>query len=152
MTDPRTIPTEQLLSMTDRPQGPGVYVLELDTPGVTLGPEALHAHARWWWHAGYREQAGYRDVQPDDVAGLADCERLLYVGATSNVQDRLEDHVQADTRKSAWLSVYPPVELVQVEIFPSAERAFESETQTAYQVAQATPDTTAVVCNGEVVG
>jgi len=140
MTDPRTIPTEQLLAQVDDPTQPGIYVLELDSPGATL-----HAHARRWW----RE---YQTVHSDDVGGLAGTERLLYVGAASNLQDRLEDHVQADVRKSAWLSVYPPTELVTVSVSPGAGQAFEHETQVAHQVADATPETTAVVCDGGVVG
>lgn len=140
MTDPRTIPTEQLLAQVDDPTQPGIYVLELDHPGPSL-----HAHARRWW----RE---YQTVHPDDVGGLAGTERLLYVGAAADLQHRLEDHVQSEVRQSAWLSVYPPVELVTVSVSPSAEHAFEHETQTAHQVADATPETTAVVCDGEVVG
>jgi len=140
MPDPRTIPTEQLLARTDDPTQPGIYVLELNSPGSTL-----QAHARRWYNE-------YQTVHPDDVGGLAGTERLLYVGAAANLQARLEDHVQGDVRKSAWLSVYPPTELITVSVSPSAERAFGHETQTAHGVAGATPETTAVVCDGEVVG
>ena len=143
--DPRTIPTEQLLQQTADPTSPGVYVLKLDSPDVTLGPEALHAHARWWYQQ-------YQSVHPDDVAALAQSQRLLYVGATGNLQARLEDHVQADVRRSAWLSVYPPVELALVSTMPSADRAFELESQTAYRVNAMTADSTTVICDGEVIG
>jgi predicted GIY-YIG superfamily endonuclease len=140
MTDPRTIPTEQLLARTDDPTQPGLYVLDCDSPGSTL-----HAHARRWW----RE---YRTVHPDDVGGLAGTERLLYVGAAANLQKRLEDHVQGDVRKSAWLSVYPPTELVEVLLLSPVSRAFEMEAQTAYEEARRTPETTAIICDGGVVG
>lgn len=140
MTDPRTIPTEQLLGQVDDPTQAGIYVLSLDTPGPSL-----QAHARRWY-------GEYQTVHPDDVGGLAGTERLLYVGAASDLQDRLEDHVQGDVRKSAWLSVYPPTRLVTVSVSPDVRRAFEHETQTAHGVAGATPETTAVVCDGEVVG
>jgi len=140
MTDPRTIPTEQLLAWTDDPTQPGIYVLELDSPGSTL-----HAHARRWW-------GEYRTVHPDDVGGLAGTDRLLYVGAAANLQARLEDHVQAEVRQSAWLTVYPPTELVVVFGVSSPSRAFESESQIAHDEARGTPETTAVVCDGEVVG
>jgi len=138
LTEPAV--TEQLLQQTDDPTQPGVYVLALDNPGPSL-----HAHARRW----YQE---YQTVHPDDVAGLVGTERLLYIGAASNLQERLGDHARADVRRSTWLSVYPPVEVRQVGISTSVDSAFETETQTAYRVANATPETTAVVCDGEVVG
>jgi predicted GIY-YIG superfamily endonuclease len=140
MTAPRTIPTEQLLAWTDDPTQPGIYVLDCDSPGPSL-----HAHARRWW-------GEYRTVHPDDVGGLAGTDRLLYVGAAANLQERLEDHVQGDVRKSAWLTVYPPTELVEVLGVPSPSRAFESESQIAHAEARRTSETTAVVCDGEVVG
>jgi hypothetical protein len=143
MTDIRTqstIPTEQLLAQTDDPTQPGIYVLELDSPGPSL-----QGHARRWW----RE---YQAVHPDDVAGLAGTERVLYVGAAANLQERLEDHVQGDVRKSTWLTVYPPVELVLVSPSPSADHAFEHETQAAHRIADMVLAPTAVVCDGEVVG
>jgi hypothetical protein len=140
MTDPRTIPTEQLLRQVCDPTRPGIYVLGLDTPEATL-----HAHAREW----YRE---FRAVHPDDVGGLEGIERLLYVGAAAVLQDRLEEHVQAESRTSTWLSVYPPERLAAASVSPSVSRAFESESQTAYRIADSTPETTAVVCDGVVVG
>lgn len=140
MPDPRTIPTEQLLAQVDDPTQPGIYALELDSPGTSL-----HAHARRWYNE-------YRTVHPDDVGGLGGVDRLLYVGAASNLQDRLEEHVQGDVRQSAWLSVYPPTRLLRASVSPSVSHAFEHETQTAYRVADATPETTAVVCDGGVVG
>jgi hypothetical protein len=140
MTDPRTIPTEQLLAQVEDPTRPGIYVLGLDTPEADL-----HAHAREW----YRE---YRAVHPDDVGGLGGIERLLYVGAAAVLQDRLEEHVLAESRTSTWLSVYPPERLAAAEVSPSIRRAFESESQTAYRIADSTPETTAVVCDGVVVG
>lgn len=132
--------TETLLQQTDGPTQPGIYVLALDNPGPSL-----HAHARRWY-------GEYQTVHPDDVAGLVGTRRMLYVGAASNLQSRLEDHARADVRRSTWLSVYPPVEVRQVGISPSVDSAFQNETQTAYRVADATPETTAVVCDGEVVG
>lgn len=139
--DPRTIPTEQLLTQTDDPTQPGIYVLKLDTPGPSL-----HAHARRWW-------GEFQTVHPDDVAGLVGTEQLLYVGAAAHLQDRLEDHVKADVRRSTWLSVYPPVELVSASPSPAgADYAFAHEGQVAHQTVAATDDETAVVCDGEVVG
>jgi len=132
--------TEQLLQQTDDPTQPGVYVLALDSPGPSL-----HAHARRWWHE-------YQTVHPEDVAGLVGVRRMLYVGAASNLQSRLEDHARADVRRSTWLSVYPPVGVRQVVVSERVDSAFEAETQMAYGLADTTPETTAVVCDGEVVG
>jgi len=50
------------------------------------------------------------------------------------------------------LTVYPPTELVAVLGVPSPSRAFESESQIAHSEARRTSETTAVVCDGEVVG
>jgi len=140
MTDPRTIPTEQLLKQVSDPTRPGVYILKLDNPGTSL-----HAHARRWYDE-------YQTVHPDNVGGLGGTERLLYVGATNNLQGRLEDHVQGEYRTSAWLDVYPPTELVAAIPQSTASRAFGIETQIAHAEARETPETTAVVCNGGVVG
>jgi len=140
MSDPRTIPTEQLLQQTDAPTKPGVYILKLDSPGPSL-----QAHARRWYDE-------YWTVHSDDVGGLAGVDQLHYVGATNNLQGRLEDHVQADVRQSAWLDVYPPTELVAAIPQPTPSLAFVSETQIAHAEARETPETTAVVCNGGVVG
>jgi predicted GIY-YIG superfamily endonuclease len=145
MSSNHTIPTEQLLQEVEHPTKPGVYVLELDSPDVCLGKESLHAHARFWWWA------GYQDTHPDDVAVLQGTQRLLYVGAAQNLQARLETHVQADVRKSAWLSVYPPTKLVTVSVTSSVVQAFDRETQLAYRMADTTPETTTVVCNGQVM-
>jgi len=140
MSDPRTIPTEQLLAQVEEPRRPGIYVLGLDTPDATL-----HAHAREWY-------SKFRTVHPDDVGGLAGTERLLYVGAAAVLQDRLEEHVLAESRTSTWLSVYPPDRLAAATVSPSVSRAFETESQTAYRIADSTPETTGVVCDGVVVG
>ena len=140
MTDSTSIPTEQLLQMTDHPQGPGVYVLTLDSPD-----QSLQAHARRWYDE-------LQTAHPPDIPSLVGTDRLLYVGATAHLQDRLEDHVQADVRRSTWLSVYPPASLYRAHPEPSATRAFEVETTRAYGLAADTPETTAVLCDGEVVG
>lgn len=140
MSDPTSIPTEQLLQATDDPRGPGVYVLDLDSPG-----ESLHAHARRWY-------GEFETVHPKDVPSLAGADRLLYVGASKNLQSRLDEHVRADIRLSTWLSVYPVESLHAVYPARSATRAFEQETVRAYDVASETPETTAVICDGEVVG
>jgi len=141
MTNPRTIPSEQLLAQVEDPTRPGIYVLGLDTPAEAT----LHAHAREWYNE-------FQAVHPDDVGGLGGIERLLYVGAAAVLQDRLEEHVLAESRTSTWLSVYPPERLAAAEVSPSISRAFESESQTAYRIADSTPETTAVVCDGVVVG
>jgi hypothetical protein len=140
MTDPRTIPTEQLLQQTDDPNRPGIYTLSLDNPG-----SSLHAHARRW----YRE---FETVHPDDVGGLVGTEQLLYIGAAANLQSRLEDHVQAMVRRSTWMSVYPPVELRYVSLSPTVHSAFERESRAAFTIADETPETTTVICDGEVIG
>jgi predicted GIY-YIG superfamily endonuclease len=140
MTAPRTIPTEQLLKQVTDPTRPGVYILELDSPGPDL-----HGHARRWYDE-------YQTVHPDDVGGLAGTDRLLYVGAAATLQERLEDHVRGDTRTSTWLSVYPPTELVAALPESTASRAFVAESQIAHDEARRSPETTAVICDGEVVG
>jgi predicted GIY-YIG superfamily endonuclease len=132
--------TEQLLQQTDDPTQPGVYVLALDNPGPRL-----EDHARRW----YQE---YKTVHPDDVAAMVGANQMLYVGAAKNLAARLEEHVTGEKKQAKWLTVYPPVEVRQVGVSASVYTAFQTETQTAYRVAEATPGTTVVVCDGEVVG
>jgi predicted GIY-YIG superfamily endonuclease len=117
---------------------PGVYVLRCCDVG-----ESVEAHARAW------RDAGYEDTHPDDLDRLAAADRLLYVGAASNVRSRLEDHAVGEKRQGAFTTAYPPFTVVGVEWFDSPDRAFERERRIAMQLADDLDDA-AVWCDGVV--
>lgn len=96
----------------DAAHGSGVYALRLADPPDD--PRAVHA--RWTEHF---------DVAPQYIVdGLADAGRLAYVGASSDVYSRLQDHANADVRRTAVMRPFPPVAVLGVE---AADEPFEAE-------------------------
>lgn len=90
------------MGVLDESQGSGCYALRLKTPDT-------YDEVRDHWDA-------YFEGRPDssDLHDLADGERVAYVGASSNVYDRIMDHAEGEKRKSAYLKVFPPVDVVDV--------------------------------------
>lgn len=104
-----TLDTEGWL---DDARGAGVYALRLEDPPDD--PRAVFE--RWTDH---------HDVAPQWLLdGLADADRLAYVGASSNVYDRLADHANADVRRTAVMRCFPPVAVLGVE---ASDAPFEAE-------------------------
>lgn len=96
----------------DAAHGPGCYSLRLTTPPDD--PRAVFEH----WTA-------HHDAAPQWIIdGLADADRLAYVGASGDVYGRIQDHAEAEVRRAAILRVYPPVEVLGVE---PRENPFEAE-------------------------
>lgn len=95
-------------------RGPGCYALE-----VTL-PDHGEQIARYWHR--------HHDRSPEGLfSRLADADAVLYVGAASNVYERLCDHVNGDVRKAAFLEAFPPSGLHSLWPKDSAEVAFREE-------------------------
>ena len=99
--------------------GPGVYALAADVP---TSVEA--AHRRW---------LSAFDAVPggNALTQLATAERTAYAGASKDVYGRLMDHATATARQAAFLSVFPPEEIVTVE---PHEDPFEAETRVAREL------------------
>ena len=98
----------------DAARGPGCYAL---VAGV---PDSAQSVIDRWHDA--------HDAAPDEdvFARLAAAETALYVGAASNVYERLCDHA-GDVRKAAFLSAFPPTALHSLWPKDSAEVAFCEE-------------------------
>lgn len=98
---------------------PGVYALRVEVPDS----EQIVTDQ---WDAQY-------DVQPEDSAlsRLADAHKVAYVGASGNVYERLTDHAAGDVRKTAFLSVFPPTEVI--DVWPSKD-PFEKEYRRALRL------------------
>lgn len=107
----------------DAARGPGCYALEVEQPATVQ--QAIN-----WWR-------NVRDVNPpnDALARIATAESILYVGAASNVYERLCDHVAADVRRAAFLSAFPVKSLHSLWPKDSAEVAFREETAVARALA-----------------
>jgi len=73
---------------------PGCYALNIETPAG--GHET---HARVWLESGYEETPPY-------LQQIADASRVIYVGRSSNVRQRIQEHLDGDTRKATLPSVY----------------------------------------------
>lgn len=89
-------------NLWDVAHGSGVYALELDVPDI---PAAIRE--RW---------LAVHDVIPaeDLDERLARASTVAYVGAASDVYDRLTDHVAGEVRQSALLEVFSAVKIIDI--------------------------------------
>jgi len=75
---------------------------------------------------------------------LADAPRVAYVGASTDVYSRLQDHVAGDSRQATFLEAFAAVDVVYV--FPT-KSPFEQEYNTAAELSRAG---WTIWCDGEV--
>ena len=115
-------------------QGPGVYALGVPVP-------SMPSVAREQWDA-------VHDARPPDdaLARLAEAPRVAYVGASSQVYDRLCDHVAGDVRTTAFLAAFDPAAVINV--WPH-DAPFDAEVTRALRLAR---EDWVVWCDGEVWG
>ena len=110
----------------------GVYALALDVP------DSVEAVQR-------RRLAVADSPWPDDMAAqFAAAERVVYVGESGDIYDRLMDHARGDVRRAALVAAYPIVDVVGV--WPG-ERSATAERDRARELASAS---TAAYANGEL--
>ena len=122
-----TILTEELdrRGLLDASHSPGTYALRVSVP------DSAEQVAREWL-------AIHDAPLPDDYqTRLAAAQRVLYVGASGDIYDRLSDHATKRARQSAFLRAFPPVELVDVWPTMSAETAFHDEYNRARDLSDA---------------
>ena len=125
-TDPLT-PTTLQQTLDDRgylPQvhNPGTYALRAAVPDtVDAVTEAF---------------GNVIDETPPEATleRLADAPRVAYVGASTDVYSRLQDHVAGDARQATFLKAFPPTDVVYV--FPT-KSPFEQEYNTAAELSRA---------------
>jgi hypothetical protein len=77
-------------------RGSGTYALAVDAPDY-VEPVAR----RWASISDEPMPEGYAER-------IAEADEVLYVGASAQVYDRLQDHVVAEVRQATFLSAFPP--------------------------------------------
>lgn len=107
---------------------PGVYVLELSTPETT----SYETLSRLWLDV--------FDTTPDYLETIADSDRLIYVGATPNVYERLEEHLQNPDDSTVVAEVFPIHSILDVQWFDDRGRAFDRENGIAMELANQHPE------------
>jgi len=97
--------------LLDDARGPGCYAIECAVPD-------LYADVEEAWSNGH-------DAHPPDntLERLAAARRVAYVGASTNVYERLCEHI-ASVREASFVGTYPPTRVI--EVWPD-ETPFESE-------------------------
>jgi len=116
-------------------RGPGCYALRLAVPDDT-------AAARERWDAAH-------DARPPEptLKRLAAAEQVAYVGAASEVYERIMDHARGDVRKAAVCEAFAPTDVL--DVWPT-EEPFAREWDRARRFAENNPGL--AWCNGEVRG
>lgn len=107
---------------------PGVYTLEYSTP--TTADQSTYADI---WQTEF-------DVTPGYLHLIADRSRLLYVGAATDVYERLQEHLDTPNRSSALSAVFPIHSIHDIVFTDSATEAFEREYTVATNLSQEIPD------------
>jgi predicted GIY-YIG superfamily endonuclease len=111
----------------DQLTGAAVYALDLTPPdGVTDA-----------WDERFDERPDYWDR-------LTETDEWIYVGASGSVLARLEDHRDAEVRKSILPTLATDMDLRNVWFYGSAEKAFERESAIGIRLRQHLPETTFV--------
>ena len=118
--------------LLDDAHGEGVYALALDVP------DAVDAVQR------RRLEVADRPWRDDMAAQFAAAERVVYVGESGDIYDRLMDHARGDVRKSALVEAYAIADVVGV--WPG-DRSATAERDRARALADAT---TVAYANGEL--
>lgn len=96
-------------------RGAGAYALRVDTPA---DPEAV---ARAWL-------SEVDAALPHEAFARLSRERVAYVGGSSDVYSRLQDHGDAQVRQATFLEVFDPVDLI--DVWP-ADDPFRAERRVA---------------------
>jgi predicted GIY-YIG superfamily endonuclease len=94
---------------------PGVYALEYSTPNTTDKETYIDL-----WTTEF-------DVTPGFIHLIAERSRLLYVGAATDVYERLQEHLATPNRSSTLSTVFPIHSIYDITFTNSADKAFERE-------------------------
>jgi predicted GIY-YIG superfamily endonuclease len=94
---------------------PGVYILELSTPATT----DYDTYARLWLDE--------FETTPEYLTSIAATGTLHYVGAASDVYERLDEHLTSPNRSTAVATVFPIHSIRYIHWFETADEAFQNE-------------------------
>lgn len=100
------------MGLLDAAHQPGCYALRLTDP-----PDNPLAVANVWFDS-------FDAQPPGGFDGVAECDRLAYVGGSSDVYNRLMDHAEGEVRQTAVMQVWPPTEVLGVR---ATDTPFEAE-------------------------
>lgn len=106
---------------------PGVYAVEIGVP-ESAGYETL---ARDWLE--------YYESTPPYLGRLVDAETVIYVGASKNVRDRIEEHRRGKVRKATLPRIWGVTGVHTCWWYKDVSRAFERESYHALELAKETP-------------
>lgn len=102
---------------------PGIYVLELSTPTTTDYEE----YCRLWLEE--------FDTTPRYLQSIAATPKLLYVGATEDVYERLEEHLTKPNQSTEIARVFPIHSIRYIRWCDSPNEAFTRENAVATDLA-----------------
>lgn len=134
-----------------------VYILKCETPPdetirkrvKQLYPPKTKQEVREWfeennplWPDEFSEEKRERTLEREsgyDPPGWAhiatDAEENYYVGATTDVAERITDHLNGSSAGGAhFTEVLPPIKLCDVEGYETEEEAYEAETQRSLEI------------------
>ena len=114
---------------------PGVYAIQYAKPADIA--------AAW---------DSYYEARPRWFDQLEAATHILYVGEAGNVMRRLEDHADAEKRRTTLSRIgCEPVGIEAIDYHDSKEAAEHAEYNTAVRLNEQTGENTLVLCNGEPV-
>jgi len=113
---------------------PGVYAVGIAVP-ESAGYETLSRD--WLEHYG---------STPPYLGRIVDAETVIYVGASKNVRDRIEEHRQGKVRKAALPRIWGITDVVDVYWYNDVSRAFERENYHALELSKELPASYYVHC------
>ena len=106
---------------------PGVYALEVDLP------------AKAGWETLARDWLEYYESTPPYLGRLVDAETVIYVGASKNVRDRIEEHRRGKVRKATLPRIWGVTGVHTVWWYKDKDDAFERENHHALELSKDTP-------------
>ena len=105
---------------------PGVYAVEIGVPEQT-GYESLS-----------RDWLKHSDSTPPYLGRIVDAKRVIYVGASKNVRDRIEEHQRGKVRKATLPRIWGVTGVHTCWWYKDVSRAFERENYHALELAKET--------------
>jgi len=106
---------------------PGVYALEIGVP-PKAGYETLS-----------RDWLDYYESTPPYLGRIVDADTTIYVGASKNVRDRIDEHREGKVRKATLPRIWGVTGVHTVWWYKDVSQAFERENYHALELSKETP-------------
>lgn len=108
-------------------KAPGIYVIEHSTPDA-----GLDVHEAMW--------ARFHESVPDFIPEIADASKLVYVGAGDNVYERIQTHIDADSKANSLAGAFPVHGIMNIILTETVDDAFTHEQQLMFNLREQYPD------------